>query len=105
MVSITSVSGSKSLASSTNRIFHFSGLPGFRMAFNAAERNGRIGHIQCQRRKESSSRGKRKRRIFLCRRVKVIGKVIPASFLKIEGRARSLEQKTRERGMVCRFGR
>ena len=59
------------------------------MAFDAAERNGRFGRIQCQRGKESSSRGKRKRRVFLCRRtmkVEVGGKAIPASFLKIEGR-------------------
>ena len=70
-------------------VFHFIGLPGFRMAFNAAERSGSIGHIQCQRCEESSSRGKRKRRIFLCRRTvgdKVRRKVIPVSFLKIEGR-------------------
>ena len=54
-----------------------------------AERNGRFGRIQCQRGKESSSSsGKRKRQIFLCRRtvrVKVGGKAIPASFLKVEG--------------------
>ena len=56
------------LTSFTNRIFHFSRPPGFRMAFDAVERNGRFGRIQCQRSKESSSRGKRKRRIFLCRR-------------------------------------
>ena len=59
------------------------------MAFDAAERNGRFGRIQGERGKESSSRGKRKRRIFLRRRtvrVKVGDKVIPASFLKIEGR-------------------
>ena len=60
------------------------------MAFDAAERNGRFGRIQCQRGKESSSsRGKRKRRVFLCKRTvgeKVGGKVIPASFLKVEGR-------------------
>ena len=37
---ITSVSGSESLASFTNRFFHFSKLPGFRMAFDAAKRNG-----------------------------------------------------------------
>ena len=58
------------------------------MIFIAAKRNGRFGCIQCQRSKESSSRGKRKRRVFLCRRtvkVKVKSKVIPASFLKIEG--------------------
>ena len=59
------------------------------MAFDAAKRNERFGSIQCQRGKESSSRGKRKRRVFLCRRtvgVKVEGKAIPASFLKVEGR-------------------
>ena len=58
------------------------------MAFDAAQRNGGFGRIQCQRSKESSSKGKRKRRVFLCRRtVRVIvkGKVIPASFLKIKG--------------------
>ena len=59
------------------------------MAFDAAERNGRVGRIQCQRGKESSNRGKRKRRVFFCRRtvrVKVQNKSIPASFLKIEER-------------------
>ena len=38
---------------------------------------------------ESSSGGKRKRRVFLCRRtvrVKVGGKAIPASFLKVKER-------------------
>ena len=39
---ITSVSGSKSLASFTNRTFHLSRSPGFRMAFDAAERNWKI---------------------------------------------------------------
>ena len=55
------------------------------MGFDAAEKNGRFGHIQ--RGKESSCR--KKRRVFLCSRtvrVKVGGKVIPASFLKVEGR-------------------
>ena len=61
---ITSVSGSESLASFTNRFFHLRRPPGFRMAFDAAERNGRFGCIQYQRAKESSSRGKR--RVFLC---------------------------------------
>ena len=86
---ITFVSGSESLASFTNRIFHFSGPPSFRMTFDAAERNGRFGRIQCQRSQESSSRDKRKRRVFLCKRtvrVKVRSKVTPASILKIEGR-------------------
>ena len=59
------------------------------MAFDGAEKNGGFGRIQCQRGKESSSRGKRKRRVFHCRktvRVNVGGKAIPASFLKIEER-------------------
>ena len=45
--------------------------------------------IQWQRSKENSSRGKRKRRVFLCRRtvrVKAKSKVISTCFLKIEGR-------------------
>ena len=69
---ITSVSSSESLTS-----------------FDAAERNERFGRIHCQRGKESSCRGKRKRRVFLCRRtvkVNVGDKPIPASFLKIEGK-------------------
>ena len=68
------------------------------MAFDSAERNGIFGRIQCQRGKESSSREKRKRRVFLCRRtvrVKVEGKVIPASFLKIEGRGTLVGAKDR----------
>ena len=96
-ISIASVSGSESLASFTNRLFHLSRPPGFRMAFDAAKRNGRFGRIQCQRGKESGSREKKKIRVFLCRgtvKVKVGGKVIPASFLKIEGRGRLLGKKT-----------
>ena len=97
---ITSVSGSESLTSFTNRIFHFSGPPGFRMACDSTERNGRFGRIQCQRSEESSSRGER--RVFICRRtvgVKVGDKVIPASFLKVE-RRRTLvgEKDKRESG-------
>ena len=42
---ITSVSGGKSLASFTNRFFHFSRLSGFRMVFDAAKRNGKFDHI------------------------------------------------------------
>ena len=103
---ITSVSGSESLASSTNRFFHLSVPPGFRMAFDAVERNGGFGRIQYQRSKESSSRGKRKRVLLRRRtvRVKVIGKVIPASFLKTEGE-RSLGRKTGERQTVRRIRR
>ena len=69
------------------------------MAFDAAERNGRFGCIQCQRGKESTSRGKRKRRVFLFRRtvgVRVDGKVIPASLMKVEGRETLLGRKTGE---------
>ena len=42
--------------------------------------------IQCQRSKENSSKGKKKRPVFLCRtvRVKVKCKVILTSFLKIQ---------------------
>ena len=95
---IASVSGSESLASFTNCTFHLSRPPGFRMAFDAAERNERFGRIHCQSGKESSSKGKRKRRVFLCRRtmrVKVGGKAIPASFLKIEGRGALVGAKDR----------
>ena len=48
-----------------------------------------LATFSAKRGEESSSRGKRKRRVFLCRRtvqVKVGGKAIPASFLKVEGR-------------------
>ena len=93
-ICITFMSGSESLRFFTNCFFHFSELPGFGLAFDAAKRNGRFGRIRCQRRKEHCSRGKR--RVFLERergeylhrktvRVKVKGKVIPTSFLKIEG--------------------
>ena len=71
------------------------------MAFDAAERNGRFGHIQCQKSKESIGRGRRKRRVFLCRRtvrIKVQGKVIPASFLKIEGRGTLVAVKDQREG-------
>ena len=73
------------------------------MAFDAAERNGRFGRNQCQTDKENSGRGKRKRRVFLCRgtvRVNVGGKAIPASFLKIEGRGAlvgAIDRRERER--------
>ena len=64
-----------------------------------AERNGRFGRIQSQRGKKSSSRGKRKRQVFLCRRtvgVKIRGKAIPASFLKIEKRGMLIGAKNRK---------
>ena len=87
---ITSVSGSESLTSFTNRTFYLSRSPGFWRAFDAAERNERFGRIQCQR---------GKRRVFLCRGtvgVKVGGKVIPASFLKIEERRTLVGAKDRK---------
>ena len=107
---ITSVSGSESLASFTNRFFHLSKLLGFGRAFDAVERNGKFGRIQCQSGKKSrSSRGKRKRRVFLCRRtvrIKVEGKAIPASFLKIERWGSLVGAKDRrERGTDSRIGR
>ena len=80
---ITSMSGSESLTSFDDRFFHLSGPLGLRFAFDAAERNERVSRIQCQRSKESSSRGKRKRRVFLCRkrvRIEVKSKLIPTSF-------------------------
>ena len=56
--------------------------------------------IRCQRSKEDSSRGKRKRRVVLCRRtvrVEVKSKVIPTSFLKIEGRETFVGVKDRRK--------
>ena len=56
--------------------------------------------IQCQRSKENSSKGKKKRRVFLCRRsvrVKVKSKVIPTSFLKIQGRETFVGAKDRRK--------
>ena len=50
----------------------------------------------------------RERRVFLCRRtvrVKMEDKVIPARFLKIEERGRSLRRKTREIGTDRKIGR
>ena len=74
---ITSISGSKSHTSFTNRTFHFSGPQGFGMAFDAAERNGRFG---CE-----------------TVRVEVRSKVIPASFLKIEERRTFVKAKDRRK--------
>ena len=73
------------------------------MAFDAAERNGRFGCIQSQKGKESSSRGKRNRRVFLCGgavRVKVGDKVISASFLKIKGRGTLVGAKDQREGRI-----
>ena len=50
---ITSVSGSENLTSFVNRFSHFSGLPGFRMAFDAAKGNRKFDRIQCQKKETS----------------------------------------------------
>ena len=87
-LTIVSVSGGERLTFFTKRFFYFSRPPGFGLAFDAAEKNVRFGRIQCQRNKESS-RAKRKRQVFFCKRsvtVEVKSKVIPTSSLKIEGR-------------------
>ena len=78
------------------------------MAFDAAKRNGRFGRIQCQRSEESSSSGKRKRRVFLCRRtvtVKVRSKIILSNFLKIERGRTFVGAKDWGRGTNRRIGR
>ena len=56
--------------------------------------------IQCQRSKENSSKGKKKRRVFLCRRtvrVKVKSKVILTSFPKIQERETFVGAKDRRK--------
>ena len=77
------------------------------MAFDVAEKNGRFGRIQCQRGKESSSRGKK--RVFHCKRKvedKVEGKAIPSSFVKVEERRTLVGAKDRrERRTDRRIGR
>ena len=58
--------------------------------------------------KKRSSRAKRKRRVFLCRRTVVVAvkdKVTPTSLLKIEGRGNFVEAKSGKRGTVSRIGR
>ena len=98
---INSMSGRKSLTSFAYRFFHFSRLPGLKLSFDAAERNGRFGRVQCQRSKESSSRQKRKKQVFLCRRtvrVEVKSKVVPTSFLKIVGRVSFVQEEERRKG-------
>ena len=68
------------------------------MAFDAGKKNGRFGRIQCQKSEESSSRGKRKIQVFLCRRtvgVKVRGKVILTGFFEIERRRTLVRAKDR----------
>ena len=94
------MSGHKSLSSFINCFVNFSVPPDFGMVFDVAKRNGRFGCIQCQRSRESSSRGK-KRQVFLCRKavqVKVEGKAIPASFLKIEERGTLIGVKDQRKG-------
>ena len=64
--------------------------------------------IQCQRSKENRSKGKKKIRVFLCRRtvrVKEKGKSFQGAFRKFKAGRLSLGRKTRERGTVSRIGR
>ena len=74
------------------------------MAFDAAERNEEFGRIQYQRGKQNSGRGKRKRRVFHCRRT-VRVKVIPARFLKIKGRGSLVGAKDQRKGTDGKIGR
>ena len=63
-----------------------------------SEAPDRMKDIQCQRSKEINSKGKKIRRVFLCRRtarVKGKSKVIPTSFLKIHGRETFVGAKDR----------
>ena len=56
--------------------------------------------IQCQRSKENSSKGKKKRRVFFCRRTvraKVKSKVILTSFPEIQGRETFVGAKDRRK--------
>ena len=56
--------------------------------------------IQCQRSKENNSKGKKKRRVFLCRRTvraKVKSKVILTSSPKIQGRETFVGAKDRRK--------
>ena len=104
---ITSVSGSKGLASFAYRFFHFRRSPGLGLAFDEAE-EWQIWPHSVPESKEGSSRGKKKRLVFLCRRtmrVAVKDKVIPTRFLKTEGRGTFVGMEERKRGKVCRISR
>ena len=46
---IIAMNSSKSLTSFAYCFFHFRKPPGSRLAFDAVERNGRLGCIQCQK--------------------------------------------------------
>ena len=96
---IASLSDSKSLTSFTNCFFYFRRPTGLRLGLTRLK-------IWLHSVSESSNRGKRKGQVFLCRRtvrVEVKSKVIPTSFLKIEGE-RLLERKFGKRGTVSRIG-
>ena len=83
-----------------NRFFYLRRPPGLKLAFDAAKTNGKFGRIYCQKSKESSGRGKKKRGVFLCRRtvgVKVNSKVISTSSVKIEEKGRSLGPKSEKK--------
>ena len=56
---IDSISSSKSVTSFAYYIFLFRSIPDWRLVFDATERNGKLGRIQCRRNKESSSTRKK----------------------------------------------
>ena len=91
------MSGNKSLKSFAYR---FRKPPGLRLAFGAAERNGKSGRIQCQRSEKSSNKGRKEESIPLQKDSKGRNesKVIPTSFLEIEGRSTFVEKKDRGKG-------
>ena len=62
---ITTMSGSKSLTSFTYRNFHFRTPPGFRLAFDGAERNGEFGCIIPEMQREQQQRKEKETSILL----------------------------------------
>ena len=89
----------KSLTSFTYSIFHSKKLPTLRLAFDTTERNKKLAAFDA-RVVQSNSRGKRKRKVFLCKgaeRVKVKGKVVPTSFLKNERKVPFVDAKERRK--------
>ena len=104
IIFITPMSGSKSVTSFVCYFFHFSRPLELRLAFDTAERNGKFGCIQCQRSKESRTRGRREKNIPLQedRKIIVKGKVIPRSFLKTKGGEFYVEAEERRKADSCK---
>ena len=61
---ITSVSGSKSLASFTNRLFHLRRPSGFRRAFDAAEKNGSLAAFSAREVKRAAAEERERDKYF-----------------------------------------